>query len=230
MASFSPGRRRSCLIFVGWTMRGKRELQPELKLKSQTRRTARCAFMPTGSIRPSDWSAARAILAGYNGILFVPFSTAPFPYCGPFPAQDISSGESHWASRSHICRSTILQELARIIRLTSFSTASGGQVRRMGRMSYQSRSGLDGRHTNDCLKGLKNTVAKLVCYRERSCSTATWFRRPVKTGAMERNMLANSADILKAEVPISVACFRVAHARNRIGLATAGKKNNNRHQ
>ena len=125
MASFSPGRRRSCLIFVGWTMRGKRELQPELKLKSQTRRTARCAFMPTGSIRPSDWSAARAILAGYNGILFVPFSTAPFPYCGPFPAQDISSGESHWASRSHICRSTILQELARIIRLTSFWTASG---------------------------------------------------------------------------------------------------------
>lgn len=164
-------------------MKATREPKPRSQPLSRTRRPparamARCELLAIGSIRRSGWSAARAILVGYSGILFAPLKTGAFPYCGLSPAKGFSSGENRWASRSHICPSIIRRELARTIRLTSFATASVGRERRMSGIHHQSRSGCGGRHTNDCLKGLKNIVAKPECYRERSCSTATWFRPP----------------------------------------------------
>ena len=87
-------------------------------------------------MRQSGLSAARVISVGYNGILFVPFKIGVFPYYGRFPVRDFSSDENRWANRSRMCPSFIRQELERIIRPTSFSTASGGQVRRRSGMCF----------------------------------------------------------------------------------------------
>jgi hypothetical protein len=110
------------------------------------------------------------------------------------PGRRFFAGRKSLGKRSRICPGTIRQELARIIRLISFTTASGSKMRWRSWMCYQSRSGCDGGPTADCKKGLNYIVARPVCYyRDRSSSTATWFRprAPRKNRLMNRNMLAN---------------------------------------